>query len=409
MELPPSPGSAADPAARRLSAARPQAPGAGTPRLGLRAPALWAVLDQCLFGASNLLLNVLLARWLAPEQYGAFASALSILFLAGILHAALFVEPMLVLGSKRRSQQDAYLRLLVSGHALFGIGALGLCVAVAALLLAFERLATAQLAAALGLAMPCVLGSWLARRIFYLRSSPRAAAIASAGYLAAILVGLGFARHFGVLNAAVALGTMAAAGAIVAAALLRALRIPIFERPEPGLARRMLGEHWSLSRWLVLMAPFEWIPGNFYYLALPALSGLGAPALLKAAMNLVQPLLQVFGALRIVLTPALVDAAHSRRHDRPALRAGAAMVGGALLWCALLQLFGDALAQRLYAGAYPDLGPMLRVLAWVPLFFALGAVASGMLRARERTRHELWVGVAASLLSVSLGLPPAAP
>jgi len=34
-----------------------------------------AVVDQALFAGSNFLLSILLARWLTPAEYGAFAVA----------------------------------------------------------------------------------------------------------------------------------------------------------------------------------------------------------------------------------------------------------------------------------------------------------------------------------------------
>ena len=39
---------------------------------------LYAVLDQGLISGSNFLLTILLARWLAPEQYGAYALSFAI-------------------------------------------------------------------------------------------------------------------------------------------------------------------------------------------------------------------------------------------------------------------------------------------------------------------------------------------
>ena len=39
----------------------------------------WAVVDQALFAGSNLLVNVLLARWLSGAEYGAFVTAYSVL------------------------------------------------------------------------------------------------------------------------------------------------------------------------------------------------------------------------------------------------------------------------------------------------------------------------------------------
>ena len=48
----------------------------------------WAVTDQGLYALSNALLNILLARWLAPAEYGAFAVAYSALLLIGVFHAS---------------------------------------------------------------------------------------------------------------------------------------------------------------------------------------------------------------------------------------------------------------------------------------------------------------------------------
>jgi len=363
------------------------------------------VLDQCFFGASNLLLNVLLARWLSHEQYGVFATALSALFLVAILHAALFVEPMLVLGAKRRDQQGAYLQLLLTGHTLFGVAAFLVCAALAAFFASAERRDLAAVLLALGVAVPCVMASWLLRRVFYLRGAPRVAAFASAGYFALLVIGVVLAKHSGSLSAAAALSVMAATSAAVSALLLRALPIQLFDRIEREQAGRLLKEHWSLSRWLVVVVPFEWIPGNYYYLALPVIAGLGAPALLKASMNFVQPLMQVFAALRIMLTPVFVESVDSRMRHGRALRASAVMVGAATAWYGVLFFAGDALAELLYGSSYPEVGPLLRTLGLVPVFFALGAVGSGLLRARERTGLELWVGIVASGVSLLVGIP----
>src|SRR3712207_1992334 len=59
---------------------------------------LWAVLDQGFFASSNFVLNVLLARWLAPADYGAFSLAFAVFLLIGSLHTAVLTEPMLVFG-----------------------------------------------------------------------------------------------------------------------------------------------------------------------------------------------------------------------------------------------------------------------------------------------------------------------
>ena len=86
-------------------------------RSGVDAPSLFrwarmgglAVLDQGLFSGANFLVNILLARWLAPDEYGAFAVALSVFYLLAGLHTAVVSEPIMVPGTgKYRAQFPRY-------------------------------------------------------------------------------------------------------------------------------------------------------------------------------------------------------------------------------------------------------------------------------------------------------------
>src|SRR4051812_8746383 len=76
-----------------------------------------AIADQGVFAASNFLLNILLARWLAPENYGAFALVFSTYLSLLLMHNALFTTPMLVFGQgKYREHFAAYLGVLLRCH-----------------------------------------------------------------------------------------------------------------------------------------------------------------------------------------------------------------------------------------------------------------------------------------------------
>ena len=55
-----------------------------------------ALLDFGLYSGSNFLLGILLARWMAPEQYGAYALVFSIFILVAFLYQALLLEPLSV-------------------------------------------------------------------------------------------------------------------------------------------------------------------------------------------------------------------------------------------------------------------------------------------------------------------------
>src|SRR3989441_2730697 len=79
-----------------------------------------ALADQGLFAGAGFATNVLLARWLPPENYGAYALALSIfLFISGF-HNALVLEPMSVLGpASYGASLPTYLRTVLRLH--FGL------------------------------------------------------------------------------------------------------------------------------------------------------------------------------------------------------------------------------------------------------------------------------------------------
>ena len=82
----------------------------------------WAVMDQGLFATSNLILNILLARWITPVEYGAFTVSYTIFLWLGTFHTALITEPMLVFGAGKYKECFLdYLRVLLRWHWLFTV------------------------------------------------------------------------------------------------------------------------------------------------------------------------------------------------------------------------------------------------------------------------------------------------
>jgi hypothetical protein len=109
-----------------MSNPRPNDPGP-RPRTGplakLRSVLPWAtkgglaIVDQGLISGSNFLLGILLARWLMPEQYGAYALAFSAFLLLSFLYHSLLLEPMAVFsGSTYHRSLRGYLGALVWIH-----------------------------------------------------------------------------------------------------------------------------------------------------------------------------------------------------------------------------------------------------------------------------------------------------
>src|SRR5947207_12866057 len=73
-----------------------------------------AILDQGLISGSNFLIGILLARWLMPDQYGAFALAFSVFLLLSYVYQSFLAEPQAVFsGSAYRKSLRGYLQTLL--------------------------------------------------------------------------------------------------------------------------------------------------------------------------------------------------------------------------------------------------------------------------------------------------------
>src|SRR5215475_911641 len=76
-----------------------------------------AIIDQALISGSNFLVGILLARWLVPETYGAYALAFSVFLLLSFVSQALLFEPMAVFsGSQYQKSMRGYFRSVLWIH-----------------------------------------------------------------------------------------------------------------------------------------------------------------------------------------------------------------------------------------------------------------------------------------------------
>ena len=174
-----------------------------------------AILDQGLFASSNFMLNVLLARWLAPSDYGAFALAYSVFLLLLVLHNSLLTGPMLVFGPGiYRERFPEYLGILLRGHFALMVPGAALLAAAAFLLGWLYSPAVERALLALAIAGPFILLLWLLRRAFYVRLNPGWAAAGGGVYLLVLLASALTLRAAGHLTPAMGFLAMAAASLI---------------------------------------------------------------------------------------------------------------------------------------------------------------------------------------------------
>jgi O-antigen/teichoic acid export membrane protein len=347
----------------------------------------WAVMDQGLFALSSFLLNVALARWLAPLDYGAFTVAFSVFLFIGAIHSASLVEPMLVFGSaKYAARQAEYLNMLMIGHWAL-VAPVSLSLLLAGSVVALAR--SSSLSAALigfAIAGPLILLTWLLRRACYLRFEPQVAAFGGLLYLALIVPGLFALYQRQWLSIGSALGLLVAANLIINLWLFIRLHIALPPLNAHELFREMLRDHWGYGRWAVATTLVMWatMGGESYFLLLPLWHGLEASAALKALVNLTTPLRNADTALAVLMLPMLARVRGTAGFGRLVWMASAVFVAGSVVYWVPLVLFHHRVLAWLYGGQY---GGYMNALWWLGVYLMASSatdVLAGSLRALER-------------------------
>jgi O-antigen/teichoic acid export membrane protein len=354
-----------------------------------------ALVDQGIFSGAGFLVNLLLARWLAPASYGAFAVAFAaFLFIAGF-HNVLLLEPLTVMGPGRHSENlPAYFRAQLLIHFML-VGGLALAGLLGGVVTWLVRPDSPLVGAIFGSAfmLPVLLLLWLVRRMCYVLLRPSLAVAGTASYLVLIIAGLATLRYFGWATPLLAFLLMGAASLVASAVLLA--RIGFFRGP--GVSsdiswRAALREDWTYGRWLVGSVVLYSASSQVQIFFVSALLGLGAAGILRAVQIPSLVIGQVIAASGLIVLPAFSrDFAQGaiRRLRHHAVLTSMSLAGIAILFAGLTWLIDGPLERFLFAGKYSSYAGLM------PLF-VLATAAAGLsqglgmaLRAARKPHYDL--------------------
>lgn len=368
---------------------------------------VWAVMDQGSFAASSFILNVVLARSLTEVEFGAFATGYSVLLLVGTIHTGLLAEPMLVLGSGRFAERRGeYLATVIHIHWRFS-ALVSFVFAIAVLVqLVFGGTPFTSVTAGLAVATPFVLFQWLMRRACYLDMHPSRAAAAGLVNVSLTALALYVLAYFDALGIVTSLSVVAGASLISGGYLAAQLPGWRVASPSTTLRRDVFARHLAYGKWAVGAAALSWLPSNVWYLLLPFWGGVGSAGVLRALMNVIMPMMQVFGAMGILLLPLFIDArrkgaARVRRLAGVSLLLVSASSGA---YGVLIVSLRTPITTVLYGGAYPDYAPLFFLLWPIPLAAGLTTVMSAMLRAYEMPNRVFAASAVSSVVALTVGL-----
>jgi O-antigen/teichoic acid export membrane protein len=376
---------------RRADEPRGGAAGASVGRKKLPLTLGAALIEQALFAGTNFLATMLLVRWVAIEEVGAFSFAYASFLLTQMICDTIVVEPIAIFGAaKYAARIGIYSGIVLYGlFAAAGVAALALTtLALVCLVIPSPVLAAATFGAAM--AAPLLFLRSMTQQLCYVRA--RAGLFALCGFVYAVeMPGFLYLLHMtGSLTAASALVAMGLATAIPSMTVILAVLRPEL-RPSHirRSVRNVMVDHWGYGRWSSAGQTMQWIGLNAYYMLGPLFIGLTAVAAIRPLFNLILPVQMAVTSILSASVPALSAACHGNL--RQFRKLFWALAGGCLLltlgYSSMLILVGHTVIHLIYWGAFDRFLtlPMLLSLAAMPVMNAM----SGVLEIRMRVDGQI--------------------
>jgi O-antigen/teichoic acid export membrane protein len=375
----------------------------------------FSLFDQGLLSGSSFVLNILLARWVGSDEYGAFAVCFSgFLFLSGF-HNVLAIEPMTVLGSSQYSGRlPGYFISQLKAHGLIVIPLV--CVTLLASgMLALRGSQRSLLTAmvALGIASPLILLLYLVRRMCYVVRNSTIAAQSSVVYCAMLISGALALHQINWLSAATAFLLMGVCSLLTSTFAL--WRLSLFGKPASGISSlplsRLFRENWEYGHWLVLTTALSWTTVQVQTFLAAGYLDLSAAGALRAMQLPSLVISQFITSSMLLLLPSMSQelggGSLERLHRKAMLStSGLFMIAASIV--ATLYFLASPLEHLLFGGQYSSSAWLIPVLALAPMFIAISSSLSFALRALRKAQFELISYVIAALVGVisSLVLMP---
>jgi O-antigen/teichoic acid export membrane protein len=362
----------------------------------------WAIADQGLFAGANGIVYILLARWLSPRDYGAFATAFAAFMGLSVLHTALLTEPMLIFAAERfRDHHKHYFGSLVYGHGIVALGTSLVLIVAGAILHSRGQLELASALYWFAVAAPFILFLWLMRRSCYGQFNPRRAAIGGLGYLVLMVLLLSLMHEYGSLTVGSSMTIIAISSFVVGLALGIG---HVHLRPPRQILREVAAEHFRYGRYAAATQILGYIPGYLYYFLLPAMATLEQSGALRALSNLFTPLIQANNALFLILIPAFVRTRGTPEGKQLHRFSLLLLAGAPLVYGVIVGLFDRQIVNIVYNGKYVEYAGLLWIIGLQPVIAGACGVYGSLLRAQQKLNAVLWGGVVAAASSVTLGV-----
>jgi len=363
---------------------------------------VWALADQALISATNFATVVILARALAPREFGVFVLVYTALLFVNGLQTGLITQPHNVLGQGRTGgDYRRYTRSSAAGQGLFSLAA-----ALVALAVALAAYAAGLAAADVLFAAVPALVAWqlqeFTRRVLYTENRLETAfAIDVLGYggQVALILALVAADRASGANALYAVAVASSAGALVGG---WAIRASLRGRVE----RSYLAENWEFGKWLGAAIAASWLSGHLFFYLTAVIVNTSATAGLKASQTVLGPL-NAFLLFIVTILPIRLAAARERDESVGVGLRLAYLASAPFVWayCALVAVFAGPILDTLYGDAYAGYVDAVRLFAVYYVVIHAAYVLSSALSATHLTRPLFTGNLRAAIVGIAVGWP----
>ena len=362
--------------------------------------------DQALTSGASFAVNLLLARWLPGEAYGAFAVAFAAyLFVTGF-HNVLLLEPLSVMGPSRHSANlPSYFLAQIKLHILL-TGILSMFALLTGLILWKFTPQSPLISAVLGagITLPLLLFLWMTRRMCYVVQRPAIAVIGSSCYVAFVVVGLFLLQHLGHLGAFTGFLLMGGGSMLSGIVLTWLLGLNLDSDADGKISwREVLHENWTYGRWLAGGTVLSSVSSQMQTFLVAALLGLSAAGVFRAVQIPMLVMTQVVFAVGPVILPAFsydFGRGAVQGMQRKASLVSLGLGIAALCFVALMAMFAMPVEHLLFGDKYSAYAGLIWILALIPVAQGFSLGFSMALRASQTPHFDLVANVIAAPVAV---------
>jgi O-antigen/teichoic acid export membrane protein len=375
-------------------------------RLRGRSLSFSSLADPGAMVSAGIVVNVLLARWLAAEQYAGFVLAFGLFLLLAAVHNVLVLEPMSIVGPSADSGNAAdYFEAQIWVHLAFSAALAVPLVLAGALVAIFAH--NSYFAGAFfgaGLALPFILLLRFARRVCNILQRPAVAlggTLCNFGFLLVGVLALEARHKLTPLHVFFVLGFSCLCAGLL---LFHKLQIGLDESRECSVSwKSAAGENWRYGRSLVGGALASATLGQSAIVLAPLFLGLGGAARLYAMQIPALVMLQCATAAGMMLLPGFARESflgNSKRVRQLAHRVSLSLAAVSLVVGAILYFAAAPLERLLFGGKFAGAAWLMPWLLVIPVAAGFASGYSLALRGLKRPEYDILATRIAAIVSV---------